>query len=140
MAIPPSPLPYKLAIFKNSIPQGDWDTAHIRTFDQHVLDPSLQDKTTPLLVLREFCIEALDLIERYMQGLNQNSKETPRGYAWCICAIHIERTELGALSCKEFAIVVELVPRVALGIGGAAGRNRCEGSEATFSSGEDDFY
>ncbi|EPS41326.1 hypothetical protein H072_4786 [Dactylellina haptotyla CBS 200.50] len=102
------PLPYKFVVFKNSHP-FDWDRAEIYAFDQKS-DPTLtKDMTLPVHFLSEFCVAALGSITEYLRRLNQSIKETPKGYAWNITSIRIERDESGTLSSREFAIIVELV-------------------------------
>ncbi|KAF3933573.1 hypothetical protein ABW19_dt0204582 [Dactylella cylindrospora] len=116
------PLPYKFVIFKNSIQNGDWDCADIHSFDQKS-DPTLSlpedsastSSSTSIFILSEFCVSALEAIQRYLEYINKDVSETPKGYAWCIRSVHIERGEDGLVSCKEFAIVVELVNRMSYG-------------------------
>ncbi|KAF3913137.1 hypothetical protein AA313_de0202695 [Arthrobotrys entomopaga] len=104
----PYPLPYKFVVFKNPMIEGDWDAANVHAFDQKN-EPTVTTDANSILILAEFCDTALGAIRSYLDPLNQNIHETPQGYTWTITSVYIVRDQDGVLSCREFAIVLELV-------------------------------
>ncbi|KAK6540128.1 hypothetical protein TWF694_008950 [Orbilia ellipsospora] len=102
------PRRYKFVVFKNAMTPGDWDSANVHAFDQKK-EPIITKDANSILILAEFCDAALGAICNYLGPLNQNVDKTPLGYTWNITSVYIVRDSDGVLSCREFAIVLELV-------------------------------
>ncbi|KAJ6263635.1 hypothetical protein Dda_2203 [Drechslerella dactyloides] len=101
------PLPFKLAIYKNSGDSWKTSTATRTIFDCHLNPLPLSGHGRNCLVLRGFANGSLAAIDATLQELNSDPAVERYACSWVINSVHID----SGTASKEFAIVFRLVNR-----------------------------